>query len=152
MPVLPIKHITQESEVGCLAACSQMILQSLNIKKSQYQLNRLFQTTSFGVPFSRIKRLEQFGVTVSINTFGDEITLTRMLDQHIAPIVFLRTLLLPYWQADTQHAVVVIGYDNDSFLINDPAFKQAPQSVTVEALLLAWDSMDYAYTIITPRE
>jgi ABC-type bacteriocin/lantibiotic exporter with double-glycine peptidase domain len=152
MPVLSIKHIVQESEVGCLAACSQMILRSLNIKKSQYQLNRLFQTTSFGVPFSRIMRLEQFGVTASINTFGDEITLTRMIDQYIAPIVFLRTLPLPYWQADTQHAVVVVGYDNDHFLVNDPAFKQAPQSVTVAALLLAWDSMDYAYTIITPRE
>lgn len=152
MPVLPIKHIEQESEVGCLAACSQMALRSLNIGKSQKQLNRLFQLTAFGVPFSRIMRLEQFGVTVSINTFGDEITLIRMIDQHIAPIVFLRTLPLPYWQADTQHAVVVTGYDSDHFLLNDPAFKQAPQSVTVEALLLAWESMDFAYTIITPKE
>lgn len=149
MPVLPIKHIVQESEAGCLAACSQMILRSLNIEKSQSQLNRLFQTTAFGVPFSRITRLEQFGVIASINTFGDEHTLTRMIDQSIAPIVFLRTLLLPYWQADTQHAVV-IGYDDDHFLVNDPAFDQAPQSVTVEALLLAWDSMDYAYAIIMP--
>ena len=151
MPILPIKHSVQEIEAGCLAACSQMVLQSLNIEKSQKQLNRLFQTTSFGVPFSRIMRLEQFGVTVSINTFGDEATLTQMIDQSIAPIVFLRTLPLPYWQADTQHAVVVIGYDDAHFLVNDPAFDQAPQSVTVEAILLAWDGMDYAFTTIRPK-
>lgn len=152
MPVLPVKHFTQESEAGCLAACSQMILRTLNIKKSQYQLNRLYQTTPFGVPFSRVTRLEKFGVTISLNTFGDEVALYRMIDQHIAPIVFLRTQPLPYWQADTQHAVVVIGYDDDHFLVNDPAFLQAPQSVTIEALLLAWDYMDYAYSTITPKE
>jgi ABC-type bacteriocin/lantibiotic exporter with double-glycine peptidase domain len=152
MPVLPIEHILQESEVGCLAACSQMILQFLGIRKSQHQLNRLFRTTSFGVPFSRIVRLEQFRLNVSINTFGDEMVLTKHIDQHISPIIFLRTQPLPYWQANTQHAVVVIGYDDNHFLINDPAFKQAPQHVAFDTLMLAWDGMDYAYALIRSQE
>ena len=75
MQTLPVEHISQEHNVGCLAACSQMVLRFLNIEKRQRQLNHLFQSTPFGVPFSRIVRIEQFGVTVSVNTFGDEILL-----------------------------------------------------------------------------
>ncbi len=149
MPILPVEHFPQESEVGCLAACSQMILRFWGIKKSQLSLHRLFQPTSFGVPFSRLTRLQQFNVSVSIRSFGDQSTLIEALDQQTPPIVFLRTQPLPYWQADTQHAVVVVGYDDASFWINDPAFIQAPLVVPVASLLLAWDGMDYAYALIT---
>jgi len=96
MPTLPIEHIPQENEAGCLAACSQMVLQFLGIRKSQRNLNRLFQLTSFGVPFSRLTRLERFGVVVSIETFGHEHELIHAIDQQIASIVFLRTNHLPY--------------------------------------------------------
>jgi ABC-type bacteriocin/lantibiotic exporter with double-glycine peptidase domain len=149
MPLLPVEHFPQEREVGCLAACSHMVLRFLGIKKSQRIINRLFQPTSFGVPFSRLNRLQQFDVVVTIRLFGDPGTLIEAIDQQNLPIVFLRTQPLPYWQADTQHAVVVVGYDDASFWINDPAFKQAPQAVTVASFLLAWDGMDYAYAIIT---
>ncbi len=149
MPTLPIKHIPQENESGCLAACSQMVLHSWGINKSQRVLNHLFQLTSFGVPFSRLTRLQQFGVTTTINLFGDERSMIDAIDQQVAPIVFLRTQPLPYWQADTQHAVVVVGYDDSHFLLNDPAFKQAPLPVPMVSFLLAWDGLDYAYALIT---
>jgi ABC-type bacteriocin/lantibiotic exporter with double-glycine peptidase domain len=148
MPTLPIEHIPQENEAGCLAACSQMVLRFLGIRKSQRNLNRLFQLTSFGVPFSRLTRLERFGVVVSIETFGHEHELIHAIDQQIASIVFLRTNHLPYWQADTQHAIVVVGYDENNFLVNDPAFEQAPQRVSMSSFLLAWNDMDYAYALI----
>lgn len=149
MQTLPVEHISQEHNVGCLAACSQMVLRFLDIKKRQSQLNHLFQLTPFGVPFSRIVRIEQFGVTVSVNTFGDEMMLMDAINQNIAPIVFLRTQPLHYWRADTQHALVVIGYDSDTFLVNDPAFEQEPQHIPINSFLLAWDGMDYAYALVT---
>lgn len=149
MPLLPVEHFPQESEAGCLAACSQMILRFWGIKKSQRSLHRLFQPTPFGVPFSRLTRLQQFNVAVSIRSFGDQSTLIEAIDQQIPPVVFLRTQFLPYWQADTQHAIVVVGYDNANFFVNDPAFNQAPLVVPVASLLLAWDGMDYAYALVT---
>lgn len=149
MPLLPVKHFPQESEAGCLAACSQMILRFLGIKKSQRSLHRLFQPTPFGVPFSWLARLQQFNVTISIRSFGDQSTLIEAIAQQTPPIVFLRTQFLPCWQADTQHAIVVVGYDDTNFWVNDPAFTQAPLVVPVASLLLAWDGMDYAYALIT---
>jgi ABC-type bacteriocin/lantibiotic exporter with double-glycine peptidase domain len=149
MPTLPVEHFPQEKEAGCLAACAQMTLDFLGIRKSQRSLNRLFQLTSFGVPFSRLVRLQQFGVSILINTFGDENELIGAIEQNRSPIVFLRTRFLPYWQADTQHAVVVIGYDHNYFLVNDPAFKQAPQPISITSFLLAWNDMDYAYALVT---
>jgi ABC-type bacteriocin/lantibiotic exporter with double-glycine peptidase domain len=149
MPILSVDHVPQESEVGCLAACSQMVLGFLGIKRSQHALNRLFQPTSFGVPFSRLTRLQRLNVVVSIRPFGDERSLIEALEQQSPPIIFLRTQPLPYWQADTQHAIVVVGYDSANFLVNDPAFKQAPLTVPLASLLSAWDGMDYAYALIT---
>ena len=149
MPLLTTEHFPQEDKVGCLAACSQSILHSLGIRKKQRQLNRLFRLTRFGVPFSRIARLEQFGVQVRIFEFGDDTDLIAAIDQGIAPIVFLRTASLPYWQSDTQHAVVVVGYEASHFYLNDPAFRAAPQRVGVDPFMLAWDKMSYAYALIT---
>ncbi|HRQ38376.1 MAG TPA: C39 family peptidase [Chloroflexota bacterium] len=149
MPVLPVRHVPQENEAGCLAACSQMVLRFLGIKKSQRALNHLFQPTAFGVPFSRLTRLQRFDVVVSIRLFGDDRSLIQAIDQQTPAIVFVRTRPLPYWQADTQHAIIIVGYDDAHFLVNDPAFKQSPLTVPTTSLLLAWDGMDYAYALIT---
>lgn len=148
MSILSVEHFPQEHEAACLAACSQMVLHALGIQKRQYDLNQLFQLTPFGVPFSRIMRLEQFGVTVSIHTFASEMALIEAIDRAVAPIAFLRTDPLPYWKAETQHAVVVVGYESNRFWVNDPAFAEAPQLVFTEDFLLAWDGMDYAYALV----
>lgn len=126
-----------------------MILRFGGLKKNQRTIHRLFQSTPFGVPFSRLTRLQQFDVVVSILPLGDTGALIEAIDQQIPPIFFLRTQSLPYWQADTQHAVVVVGYDDANFWVNDPAFTQAPLAVPVASLVLAWDGMEYAYALIT---
>lgn len=149
MPTLSLEHFSQENDAGCLAACSQMVLRYLGTSKSQRQLNRLFQLTPFGVPFSRIQRLESFGVAVSVQAFGDERTITSTIDQQVAPIVFLQTEPLPYWQASTQHALVVVGYDASHFFVNDPILSQGATPISFNAFMLAWDGMDYAYALVT---
>lgn len=87
-------------------------------------------------------------MAVSIRSFGEQNSLIEAIDHQTPSVVFLRTQLLPYWQADTQHAIVVVGYDGANFLVNDPAFNQSPLTVPVASLLLAWDGMDYAYALI----
>ncbi len=59
----------------------------------------------------------------------------------IAPIVFLRTQPLPYWESDAQHAIVVVGYDENSIFAYDPAFEIAPQKMPISSFLLAWDGI-----------
>ncbi len=106
--LLPIEPRAQEAEAGCLAACAQMVLGGLGIVVEQSELNHLFELTPLGVPLSRLKLLESYGVQVSIHRDGTLDNLLQAVDQNIAPIVFIRTDQLSYWAEDTQHAVLVM--------------------------------------------
>jgi ABC-type bacteriocin/lantibiotic exporter with double-glycine peptidase domain len=144
---LTIEHCTQETEAGCLAACVQMALAHLGISHSQRTLNRLFGLTAAGVPTSRLERLSRYGVQVTLRQ-GTVDDLRRKVDRGLPPILFLRTGPLPYWSLDTQHALLVSGYDGTDFLVNDPAFPTALQRIDAATLELAWDEFDYRYAII----
>ncbi len=145
--ILPIEHRHQEEEAGCLAACAQMALAHWGIEISQKALNRLFDLTPAGAPASRLRRLERYGVQVALRN-GTLADLIQALEQNTPSIVFVSTGSLPYWSLDTQHAVLVVGYDNDDVLIADPAFDETLQRVNKLALLLAWDEFDNRYALI----
>ncbi|MBI4532150.1 MAG: C39 family peptidase [Candidatus Latescibacteria bacterium] len=66
-------------------------------------------------------------------------TLKRLLDQRLPVIVGVWTASLPYWHANRSHAVVVVGYDEQSVYLNDPKFPSAPQAVTWDEFLVAWE-------------
>jgi uncharacterized protein YvpB len=53
-----------------------------------------------------------------------------------------------YWTYATDHAVLVVGYDEQAVYINDPAFEQAPQRVSRADFELAWLEFDYRYAVI----
>lgn len=144
---LTIEHCPQEQDAGCLAACVQMAFAHLDITVSQKALNRLLELTPAGIPVSRLVRLERYAVRVEIlrGTLDD---LIRAIDQDMPPIVFVCTDPLPYWSLDTQHALLISGYDGDDLLINDPAFPTAPQQVSAASFCLAWDEFDNRYAIL----
>lgn len=77
--------------------------------------------------------------------------LIRLLQNGVPAIIFLRTGDLPYWQHQTDHAVIVVGYDDEAQLIylNDPYFDEAPIAVSVSDFELAWLERDYHYAVIT---
>ena len=145
---LPVEHRPQKADAGCLAACVQMALTRLNISVSQDELNRLFDLTPAGVPMPRLKRLERYGIHVTIRQ-GNQADLLQTIDQGVPPIVFVRTAQLPHWDIDTQHAILVSGYDGSNLLLNDPAFPDAPQRVNADELMLAWDEFDNNYALLT---
>ena len=109
----------------------------------------MFELTPLGVPLSRLTSLDQHGVKAAIHRNGTLADLTQAIDQNIPPIVFVRTSQLSYWQEDTQHALVVRGYDGPHLLVNDPAFSDALQTVLADELMLAWDEFDNAYALLT---
>ena len=49
----------------------------------------------------------------------------------------------------TRPAVVTVGYDENHFCLNDPAFLDAPQQEPIDELMLAWLEFDYMYATIT---
>jgi predicted double-glycine peptidase len=52
------------------------------------------------------------------------------------------------WQLVTNHAVVVVGLDEDNVTVLDPAFPDAPQSIPHDEFHLAWLNGDYSCAII----
>ena len=149
MHSLSIEHQVQSEEFGCLAACAAMVLRVVGISVSQPELNRLLDLRTGGVPYSRLQRLAKYQVNVSLLP-GLETDLQRAIDRQNPPIIFVHTSQLrTYWTLSTRHAIVVSGYDDTNFYVNDPAFADAPKQVPIDELMLAWLEFDYMYALIT---
>jgi predicted double-glycine peptidase len=71
------------------------------------------------------------------------------LESGLPPIVYVDTgELRSYWAESTNHAVVVIGIEDDRVYLNDPDFETAPQTVSIAEFILAWLEQDYLYAVI----
>jgi hypothetical protein len=102
-----------------------------------------------GIPASRIERLTQRGFQVIYRT-GSLAELETWISQSQPCILFVRTADLPYWKMDTPHAVVLAGLERDQAHLFDPAVEEAPATVSVGDLLLAWSHFDYTYAVLYP--
>jgi hypothetical protein len=125
-----------------------MALEQLGLAATQRELNRLLGLTPLGTPYPHIQRLNRYGVHVMLQR-GDEFALRNAIDQGVAPIVFMMTTGLPYWQTETQHALVIVGYDNQNVYMNDPAFADAPKTVSLNGFMIGWIEFDSWYALIT---
>ena len=149
--LLPVSHLKQQGEGDCLAACAAMVLEHLDRAISYRDLLQLLRIRSFGAPAGNIRLLAQLGldVTYSVTDFNG---LTKLLDEGLPVIVFLRTGDLPYWQHAADHAVVITGYDSETrqVFVNDPYTDEAHIAVAQGDFELAWSERDYHYAIIRP--
>ena len=124
-----------------------MVLEHLGISVDYDRLLRLLDVKPYGTPGSRLKNLDDLGVNARY-ALG---TLQELLE-HLADgkpcIMLVRTEQLPYWSYATDHAIVVVGFDEEAVYVNDPAFEQAPQRVSQADFELAWMEFDYRYAVI----
>lgn len=107
--VLSLPHLQQRERGDCLAACAAMVLAHIGIKVPYRRLLTLLQIKrGFGTPFYSIQRLKRLGVNI-VYQQGTLNQLHARLTNHNPCIVPVKTAELPYWTADTDHAVVVVG-------------------------------------------
>jgi hypothetical protein len=76
-------------------------------------------------------------------------TYCKAIDQNVPPLLFIRTGQLSYWNEDTQHTVLVSGYDDLDLLVHDPAFPDAPRRVNADEIMLAWDEFDNTFATLS---
>ncbi len=145
--LLPIPHHPQRSDGDCLAACAAMVLGYLNVPVDYDRLLTLLGVKSYGTPGSRLKNLADLGVHVRYAQ-GTLAELFGYLDRGQPCIVLVRTDQLPYWTCATDHAVLVVGFDEQVVYVNDPAFEQAPQRIPRADFELAWLEFDYRYAVL----
>lgn len=128
---LTVPHQPQRLESDCLAACAWMVLAAAGAAADYDMLLAALNIKPWGTPHRNIRQLEELidriQVTYRQGVLAD---VFHALDEGQPVILFVWTGDLPYWALETWHAVVVVGYDEDHFYLNDPAFPTAPQVVT----------------------
>jgi len=128
-----------------------MLLNYLQVSVKYKKLVGCLRISYGGAPFRNLHYLEAFGVSVQI-TQGNIEMLRVHLKQGVPPMVFVATQELSYWNEATNHAVVVVGIDENSIYINDPSFADAPQVVSIDEFYLAWFAIDKYYAIINKKQ
>ncbi len=145
LPEVP--HFPQTRDGTCLKACVCIVLAYLQSPVTEEKVSDLFEAEPEGTPASRVQRLKQWNFQVMYGTTSLT-DLYHSLQQNIPPIVFVQTGFLDYWQSNVRHAVVVIGLDDKTVWIHDPAFDEAPQQCLLDGFLAAWTEMDETAAII----
>jgi ABC-type bacteriocin/lantibiotic exporter with double-glycine peptidase domain len=143
-----VPHQQQQSDGDCLAACAAMALAYLDYAIDSGQLLRLLKIKPYGAPATNIRLLANLNLTV-VYSQTNMAGLEAMLQQGQPIIVFARTGALPYWTYNTDHALLVVGYDESHVFVNDPHRSESPIAVPRDSFELAWLERDYYYALIT---
>ncbi len=144
---LKVPHILQSADGKCLQACACMVLAYLQSPITEDKISELFNASAFGVPSSRITRLQQWGYHVTYRS-ASLYEVQTWLAQGKPVIAFVNSQFLDYWTAVSPHAVVIIGKDDQNIYLNDPAFVTAPQICSLDGFLAAWAEMDDVVAVI----
>jgi uncharacterized protein YvpB len=105
-----------------------------------------------GVPHSRITRLRSSQVNIIHQTAQGLNDLGVYLNHDLPVIAFVQAKELPHWRGRwSQHAVVIVGIDQDNVYLLDPAAQSSVITVTHDDFLLAWDEMKFSYAVISKR-
>lgn len=142
--LLPIPHQRQVETADCLPTCAAMVLAYLRQDISYRRIQNLLKTKSFGTPGHHLRLLADLGLHVLYRE-GSMDELRFHLANGDPCIVLVRTTELGYWNSTTDHALVVVGCDDHTIFVNDPAFDSYPMAVPLVEFELAWMAFDYRY-------
>ena len=146
--LLPVPHHKQRERAACLAACAAMVLNYLGLSVAYERLLKLLRVKPYGTSGRNLLHLGELGLQVTYSQASWE-----QLTQHIRNgrpcIALVRTSELPHWSFATDHAVVVVGFDDETVYVNDPYFDEFPQRVPIGDFMLAWLEFDYRYAVIS---
>ena len=147
--ILNVPYSRQETDTGCLLACAQMVLNYWGISRTQTELGRLLGWRSqLGVPGSNITRLKSVELDI-VYEKGSLEHLATWLSRGVPVIALIQAAELSYWtEGLTQHAIVLVGIDEETVLALDPASTDHVIHLSVGEFALAWVAMDYRFAVI----
>ena len=144
---LPVLHRQQSQSSDCLAACTAMVFDYLQVPYRYEQLLKLLRVRSFGTMFSNLRYLDSFGLSILIER-GDVSALRHHLESGLPPIVFVNTGFLSHWDETTGHAVIVVALEDRLVYVNDPKFVDAPKAIPLTEFEAAWIEQEQLYAVI----
>lgn len=146
-----IRNIQQQNDLECLISCCQQVLRHLGIEKEDTWLWRQLQATTGEVTsFNNLIQLQNsLGLVVEMYEFKDDVLQFSSYLELSLPIIVAVDADLPYeWPYYKEHAVVIIGYDDDNVYVNDPAQDETGLAVDMDIFLHAWARRGYQFAVI----
>ncbi len=147
--LLPVPHFEQSRDGACLPACTRMVLAFWDDERTEIALVTQLKSKPFGTPIFNASRLQEWRYQVEIREL-DRADLEGSLRQGQPVIARIWTTMLDYWETDTSHVVVVVGFDEGIVYLNDPAFSSGPQTAVWDEFLAAWAEFDETAVLIKP--
>lgn len=145
---LNVPLFRQEFNYSCLAACVRMVLAFHGRSVAESELRQLLDTQPTGTRARNLNSIVNLGFDVQLNTSSLSL-LREALATGLAPIVFVDTGSLDYWDVDCAHVAVLVGIDDEVVYLNDPYFEIAPQKTSLTSFLQAWAVNSHLAAIIS---
>lgn len=146
---LPAPRFEQSRDGACLPACVRMVLAHWGDPRTEAEVAALLGTKPYGTPLSNVGRLSAWGHDALLTSLSRP-ALEALLEEGIPVIARLWTVMLDYWPVETSHVALIVGYDEKTVLLNDPAFAEQARAVDWDAFLAAWAEFDEAAVIVRP--
>lgn len=147
MSWLDVPFIPQTRDSWCVPACVAMAAAFTGDSLTQEDIARWLGTTEIGTPVGRIQQMSRRGFEV-VYRQGSLDELHNWLARDLPCILFVRTGELSYWEYDTPHAVVLVGFEDDEAFVLDPAHVRFPMKIAVGELMLAWSELGYTFAVL----
>ena len=147
-------HRQQRRESDCLVACAEMVLDHLGIRISYQRLARILRAQPSFTPFSNLRFLEVLGLSVTLAQ-GNPASFEPYIESGLPVLVSVKTMGWQHWGDEvTEHAVVVVGVDEQSDLIyiHDPFFPTAPIEMPLIVFEIGWEEKGRQYAVIGLEE
>lgn len=133
-----------------MPACVRMVLAHLGDLRPENELVRVLAGYEFGTPASNIRKLARLGYRVEYGVMQWE-DLTRAVMDNLHPIVFVDAQFLPWADFAGFHAVVVNAVEVEHIELLDPASEIAPQMLSKDGFLAAWEEFDRRAALISKK-
>lgn len=121
---------------------------------SEAELRRILKTKPRGTHIFNLVYLKdekQWNLDVEVYEGTPNELFAKVSIARIPVIVFVDTAPLPHWDESMPHVVVVVGYDEESVIINDPFFNEEERRIPIEQFLRAWE-LNENYMIVIKKK
>lgn len=149
------KHFKQELKASCVSAAARMLLYYHGIiDVSEAELRRILKTKPHGTHLFNLLFLrdeKRWNLAVEIEVGSPNDLYANILLHKIPIIVFVNTKFLSHWNEAAYHVVLVVGYDDETFIINDPFFDKKEIRVPATDFLKAWGNEDNYMVLIKKK-
>lgn len=136
MNFLPVSHRQQRQQSDCLAVCAAMVLDYLQVPINYPRLLKLLETKPFGTVFGNLRSLQVLGLHVLIEE-GSRDRLAGYIATGLPCIAAIKTGP-PAWHHVTNHAIIVVGIDEETVYLHDPEQASGPQTMTYKEFAVYW--------------